>query len=160
MSSATPKLTKLFQRHGFLGDRLVQLRKPQQEEIANAAFEEGYVNALQVLEVSAPHMAKVMQEAGYGQCGGCEEWFPKLELEEVEDSEFLEVGANPERCEECKLAADTEWAAPPPPVPTTPEEIAAAEEKRNKAREAVIRQAQRAEERKAILAEYEEPNAD
>jgi hypothetical protein len=154
----TPLLDALAVKHGTLGDRLRQLRKPQREEVANAAYEEGVLVALNKLEVSFGVMVEAMHEAGYDQCGGCEEWFPKLELDEVEDAEFLEVGANPMRCEECKLAEDGEWAAPPPPEPTTPEEIAAAEAKRQKAREAVIRQEERAAKRAEILAGIPEPD--
>lgn len=153
----TPLLTVLQARHGAeLGDRLLQLRTPAREDIANAAYAEGFLTALNMLGASLPALEKVMHEAGYGQCGGCEEWFPQLELEPAEDAEFLEVGENPNRCEECNLA-DDDWAAPPPPEPTTPEEIAAAEEKRNKAREAVIRQEERAAKRREILAGVPEP---
>jgi hypothetical protein len=153
----TPKLDALALRHGALGDRLRQMRVPQREEIAEAAYEEGVLNALNRLEVTFDVMGECMRQAGYDQCGGCEEWFPQLELEELEGAEFLEVGANPKRCEECKLAEDGEWAAPPPPEPTTPEEIEAAEEKKRKAREAVLRQEARLALRQEILASIPEP---
>jgi hypothetical protein len=150
-----PQLEALARKHGQLGPRLIQLRKPQQEEIANAAYEEGFIFAMNALQVSADHLGQAMHVAGYGQCGGCEEWFPQLELEESEGADFLEVGENPKRCIECKTAEDTEWAAPPPPEPTTPEEIAAAEEKRQRARDAVIAQEQRRVERQGIVQEFE-----
>jgi len=153
----TPQLDALVKKHGALGSRLIQLRIPQQEEIANAAFEEGFIPAMNALEVSADHLGQAMNLAGYGQCGGCEEWFPQLELEKSEGAEFMEVGENPERCAECKMAEDTEWAAPAPPEPTTPEEIAAAEEKRAKARQAVIDQEARKAHRDEILAAIPEP---
>ena len=155
----SPQLEALAKRHGTLGLRLLQLRKPAQEEIANAAYEEGFVNALNALEVSANDLGQAMRVAGYDQCGACEEWFPELELEETENAEFLEVGDNPKRCEECKLAEDADWAAPPPPEPTTPEEIAEAEAKKQKARDAVIAQERRREEREAILASVPPPVA-
>lgn len=151
----TPQLDALAKQHGPLGTRLIQLRKPQRETIANAAYEEGFVFALTKLETDFNSLAMAMHEAGYDQCGSCEDWFPELELEDSEGAEFMEVGDNPKRCTECALAEDADWAAPPPPEPTTPEEIAAAEEKRNKARQAVIDQAKRQEERQAILDEYE-----
>lgn len=167
----TPKLDALARRHGQLGQRLIQLRKPQQEEIANAAYEEGFIYAMNALEVTADHLGKAMELAGYGQCGACEEWFPQLELEQSEGTGFL---ANPDDdggpglvgiqfeaprmlCTECAMAEDTEWAAPPPPEPTTPEEIAAAEEKRQRARDAVVAQEQRKAEREEILASIADP---
>lgn len=153
----TPKLDALAKRHGPIGDRLRQMRAPQREEIANAAYEEGVLNALNKLEVSFGVMVETMHEAGYDQCGGCEEWFPQLELEETQDAELAELGENTKRCEECALAEDDDWAAPPPPEPTTPEEIAAAEEKKRKAREAVIRQEERAAKRAEILANVPDP---
>jgi hypothetical protein len=153
----TPRLDALELRHGKLGDRLLQIRVPQREEIAEAAYEEGVLNAMNKLEVSVEAMGDCMRQAGYDQCGGCEEWFPHLELEELEGAEFLEIGENPKRCEECKMADDGDWAAPPPPEPTTPEEIAAAEEKKQKARDAVIRQEERAAQRKAILDSIPDP---
>ncbi len=154
-------LAQLAKQHGPLGDRLLQIRKPQQEEIANAAYEEGVINAMTLLEVPPLAMFRVMNDAGYAQCAGCEEWFGKLELEPEEDPEFLEMG-DQERllCEECKLAQDGEWAAPAPPEPTTPEEIAAAEEKKRKAREAVIRQEERAAKRQEIMDAYADARDD
>lgn len=160
--AGTPQLEALAKRHGTLGQRLLQLRKPQQEEIANAAYEEGFIHALNALEVSANDLGQAMNAAGYEQCGGCEEWFPALELEDSEGAEFMEVGENPKRCTECKTAEDTDWAAPPPPEPTTPEEIAEAEAKKQRARDAVIAQEQRKAEREEIVKEYEsqqEPDA-
>lgn len=154
----TPLLNALALRHGNLGDRLLQIRVPQREEIAEAAYAEGVLNAMNKLEVSVEAMADCMRQAGYEQCGGCEEWFPQLELEDLENAEFLEVGDNPRRCEECKLADDGDWAAPPPPEPTTPEEIAAAEAKKQKAREAVLRQDERAAKRKEILDAIPDPD--
>lgn len=153
----TPKLDELAKRHGILGDRLLQLRIPQREAVANAAYEEGVLNAMNKLQVSVDTMGQAMREAGYNQCGGCEEWFPQLELEETEDAAFLEVGDNPLRCEECKMAEDDDWAAPPPPEPTTPEEIAAAEAKKQAAREAILRQEERAAKRAEILANVPDP---
>lgn len=160
-SVTTPQLDALKKQHGTLGQKLLQLRRPQQDAIANAAYEEGTVLAMNALFIQPDHLGHVMRQAGYDQCGGCEEWFPELELEELEHTEFLEVGSNAKRCEDCKLAEDDDWAAPPPPEPTTPEEIAAAEEKRNKARQAVIDQETRKAERDAILKEHasEEPDA-
>jgi hypothetical protein len=153
----TPQLDALAIRFSPLGDRLLKLRAPQQEAIANAAYEEGVLNALNKLEVTVEAMAQCMRQAGYGQCGGCEEWFPQLELEPLEGAEFLEVGENGDRCEECKMADDGDWAAPPPPEPTTPEEIAAAEEKKRKAREAIARQDERAAKRAEVLAQIPDP---
>jgi hypothetical protein len=140
-----------------LGDRLLTLRKPQQQLIADAAYEHGFIPTLQKLMLSTPALRQVMREAGYGDCTNCEEWFPQLELTEG-DASFLEIGEPvPMLCEECKLADSDDWAAPPPPEPTTPEEIKAAEEKRAKARQAVIDQTARAQERQAILDQFEEP---
>jgi len=151
----TPKLEALLKRHGPLGSRLLQIRTPQQEEVANAAYEEGFIPAMTLLEVTADDLGECMQAAGYGQCAGCEEWFPVLELEPVEPEIFEDGASERSMCEDCKLAEEGDWSAPPPPEPTTPEEIAAAEEKKRKAREAVIRQEERAEQRAAIVEEFE-----
>lgn len=163
--NATPTQPQLFAlqaRHGAeLGDRLLQLRKPAQEEIANAAYEEGFINALNMLGTNVKALSLVMQAAGYEQCGGCEEWFPRLELEELENSNdlgILDEDFNAMRCEDCKMAEDDDWAAPPPPEPTTPEEIAAAEAKKQKSREAVIRQEERQARRREILDSIPEPD--
>lgn len=158
-------LQELRKKHGQLGERLIQLRKPQQEEIANVAFEAGVVNTMNALEIPPAALFTVMRGAGYEQCGGCEEWFPALELEPSEGTGFqaaphddggpglVSIQFEPERllCEECKTAEDGEWAAPDPPEPTTPEEIAAAEAKKQKARDAVLAQEERAAKRQEIL---------
>lgn len=158
----TPQLDALAKQHGTLGTRLIQLRKPQQEMIANAAYEEGFINAMNALEVSADHLGRAMHLAGYDQCSHCEEWFPRLELDTVEDAAMgvlLDFDSNQELlfCEECKTAQDIQESAVEPPEPTTPEEIAEAEAKKQRARDAVIAQEERKAQREEILSHIPEP---
>jgi len=96
-------LKELAAKHGPLGDRLEYLRLPQKQEIADAAFTEGFAEALIALETLVLPLERCMKQCGYQTCQGCTEWFPYLEL----DDEF--------RCEDCSLL-DGEYFVRPPPV--------------------------------------------
>lgn len=98
-------LEQLKAHYGELGTNLVYLRPLQQQQIADAAFEEGFAEALIALETDHASLAHAMQLSGYEVCKGqCAAWFPHLELTDG-------------LCEDCGLTADFVREPEPEPEP-------------------------------------------
>jgi hypothetical protein len=129
-------LAELVKKHGAdLGARLDSLRVPQKQEIADQAYEHGFLPVMEALAVPIASLERCMREAGYAQCAGeCEAWFGELELTDgrcgdCSDSEGFaehqrELRAQAE--EAARLAAE-EAAKPVVIIPSSMLEAAQAE---------------------------------
>lgn len=88
-------LQPLIEKHGDLGQRLDSLRAVQKQEVAEAAYEYGFMAVMEALQVTVDSLERVMRETGYEQCtGACEAWFGALELDDLK------------RCGDCSDADD------------------------------------------------------
>lgn len=83
-----------------LAGRTQYLTPMQRLQIAECAFDHGFIETANVLELDPAELSTCMVESGYLQCPGCEEWREGAELKHVEDVNGDVVGSPV--CEDCR----------------------------------------------------------
>lgn len=95
----TPQELARFHGPGLTG-RVKHLNARQKLQVAECAFDYGFIDTASVLDIDVEELTACMVECGYAQCAGCEEWKEAGELGTIAAVEG-ESTAGP-MCEDCR----------------------------------------------------------